>query len=216
MTDGTPSEKAEAAAVRRRWINLGEVLAVAAVAISGLTFWNSYSERSHAEAEKATESKRASVRAATLLLRAEPTKDGDRLTLSTIGQDQSIQSQVIDFPTALGVTHVDTTGNARIEADWFEDGLKQARKKARRKDETVGDEQVPVAITTQFIADGDMHQDVALYDVGYALDGRLIGGSRLRLRGLSRIGKADAKTAQAKVDAIWNRRQPVPAPAQDK
>ena len=54
MTDQTPSEKAEAAAVRRRWINLGEILAVVAVLISGLTLWNSYTERSHAEAEKSS------------------------------------------------------------------------------------------------------------------------------------------------------------------
>jgi hypothetical protein len=208
MSNDTPSEKAEAAAIRRRWITLGEALAVVAALISALTLWNSYTERSHAEAEKEGAAKQASVRAATLLLKAEPNKGGDRLALEPIGADQSIQSQVIDFPTALGVTHVDTTGDARIEADWFEDGLKKARRSAQRKDETVGDEQVPVAITSQFIADGAMHTDVALYDVGYALEGRLIGGSRLRLRGLSRIGKATPETAQARVDAIWNKRQP--------
>ena len=43
----TPQQQAaEAAAIRRRWITLGEVLAVAAVLISALTFWNSYQERS--------------------------------------------------------------------------------------------------------------------------------------------------------------------------
>ncbi len=35
-------QAAEAAAIRRRWINLGEVLAVIAVLISALTLWNSY------------------------------------------------------------------------------------------------------------------------------------------------------------------------------
>ena len=211
MSGPTPSEKAEAAAIRRRWVTLGEVLAVVAVLISGLTLWNSYVERSHAEAEKAGEEKRASTRAATLLLKAEPDKDGERLGLAPIGVEQSIQSQRVEFPTALGVTRVDTTGDARIEADWFGDGLKRARHDARRKDETVGDEQVPVAITSQFIADGAMHTDVALYDLGYALDGRLIGGSRLRLRGLSRIGQATPATALARIDAIWKKRQPATA-----
>jgi predicted negative regulator of RcsB-dependent stress response len=42
----TPEEKREAAAIRRRWITLGEILAVIAVLISGLTLWNSYSDRS--------------------------------------------------------------------------------------------------------------------------------------------------------------------------
>ena len=208
MTDQTPSEKAEAAAVRRRWINLGEILAVVAVLISGLTLWNSYTERSHAEAEKSSEEKKAVAKAATLLLKAEPSSSGDRLTLTPIGAEQSIQTQTVLFPSAIGVTQVDTTGDARIEAGWFEDGLKKARKAAARKDVTAGDERLPVAITSQFIADGTTLTDVALYDVGYALEGRFLGGSKLRLRGLSRIGRGDVKTAQARIDAIWKGRQP--------
>lgn len=213
MTQPTPTEKAEAAAVRRRWINLGEVLAVVAVGISGLTLWNSYAERSHAEAEKAGQEQRASAKAATLLLKAVPSRDGDRLTLAPIGAEQTIQSQVIVFPSTFAISPVDTTGDARIEARWFQDELKKARREAKRKDETVGDEQVPVAITSQFIADGAAHTDVALYDIGYVLDGRLIGGSRLRLRGLSRIGRTTPDTAQARVDSLWSKRQPKPAPA---
>ena len=77
---------------------------------------------------------------------------------------------------------------------------------------TAGDERLPVAITSQFIADGTTLTDVALYDVGYVLEGRFLGGSKLRLRGLSRIGRADAKTAQARIDAIWKGRQPANAP----
>ena len=123
------------------------------------------------------------------------------------------QSTRATFPAPLGVAHVDTTGDARIEADWFADELKKARRAAKRRDETIGDEQVPVAITSQFIADGETHSDVALYEIGYVLEGRLIGGSRLRLRGLSRIGRATPETAQARVDAIWSKRQPKPAPA---
>ena len=48
----TPQERQEAARVRRRLLNLGEILAIAAVVISGLTLWNSYSERTHSEAQK--------------------------------------------------------------------------------------------------------------------------------------------------------------------
>jgi hypothetical protein len=209
MTDQTPSEKAEAAAIRRRWITLGELLAVVGVLISALALWNSYSERSHAEAEKAGESRQAHVKAATLLLRGEASKDGDELTLAPIGTDQSIQSQTIAFPTALGVSPVDTTGDARIEADWFGDGLKKAREVAKRKAETIGDERLPVAITSRFIADGGATMtDVAIYDIGYALEGRFLGGSKLRLRGLSRVGRVDAKAAQARIDATWKTRQP--------
>ena len=208
MTDPTASEKAEAAAVRRRWINLGEILAVVAVLISGLTLWNSYAERSHAEAEKAGEEKKATARAATLLLKAEPSRDGDRLDLSPTGADQVIQTQTIAFPATLGVAPVDTTGDARIVAGWFGDGLMKARAAARRKAETTGDERLPVAITSRFIADGAILTDVAIYDVGYALEGRFLGGSKLRLRGLSRVGRSAPGSAQARLDAIWRQRQP--------
>src|SRR3546814_20351205 len=51
----TKAQAAEAAAIRRRWITLGEIVAVAALIISGLTFWNSYSERTASEAERAAE-----------------------------------------------------------------------------------------------------------------------------------------------------------------
>ena len=53
---GTPLERAEAARVRRRWINLGELVAVLALVISALTLWNSYRERTTNEAEHAQQS----------------------------------------------------------------------------------------------------------------------------------------------------------------
>ncbi|MDB5685183.1 MAG: hypothetical protein JWM75_2881 [Sphingomonas bacterium] len=216
MANDTPTEKAEAASIRRRWITLGEVLAVAAVAISGLTFWNSYSERSHAEAERSSESRKAQVKAATLLLKAEPSRDGERLSLSALSPEQTIQAQTISFPTALGVAPAETTGEPRIEGDWFEDGLKKARRAAQRKDETAGDERLPVAIRSQFLADGALHDDVAIYDVGYVLEGRLIGGSALKLRGISLVGRAGATSAQARLDAIWKKRQPTISSAEKK
>ena len=208
MTDSTPREKAEAARIRRRWITLGEVLGVVAVLISALTLWNSYAERSQVAKDKAGEEKRADVRAATLLLKAEPSRGGDQIALTPLGADQSIQSQTIAFPAALGVAPVDTTGDGRIEADWFADGLKKARRAAKRKEETIGDERLPVAISSRFLADGAIHADVAIYDVGYVLEGRFLGGSTLRLRGLSLVARVPAGSAQARVDAIWKKRQP--------
>jgi hypothetical protein len=211
MRDHSPTEKAEAASVRRRWINLGEVLAVAGVAISGLALWNNYAERSHSEAAKAIESRKAESKAATLTLRGTPSKDQDRLTLATAAAEQSIQSQTITFPKALGLSPAETTGDARIEAGWFDDALKKARRAAKAKDETAGDERLPVAITTRFLANGDMHEDIAIYDVGYALEGRFLGGSTLKLRGLSLVGRTTAKGAQVRLDSIWNKRLPAAA-----
>lgn len=197
------AEKAEAAAIRRRWITLGEVLAVVAVVISGLTLWNSWSERSSTQAEKAAEAKQSSTKAVTLILRAQASGNGRTLELSPASAEQSVQSQTIRFPAALGADPAETTGEPRIESAWFEAALKKAREKAGMPDDSRGDERLPVAITTQYLVDGDAHQDIAIYDVGYTISGRWLGGHSVALRGISLVSHAKESSAQAKLDARW-------------
>jgi hypothetical protein len=202
----TPKEAraAEAAAIRRRWITLGEILAVLAVGISALTLYLNWADKKDERAEKAAESRKASGRAAILVLNADSVKD-DRIVLKTTDSDQVIQSQTILFPRALGIGAVDTTGDPRIEADWFDSALKKARAKAKLPDDSVGDERLPVAITTRFVVGGDTHENVALYDIGYGIAGRWIAGHSLALRGLSRVETLKPDSAQARVDARWAR-----------
>ncbi|SDC84613.1 hypothetical protein SAMN05444678_10693 [Sphingomonas sp. YR710] len=202
----TPAQAAEAAAVRRRWINLGEILAVVAVLISALTLWNSYSDRRDSRADKAQEDAHAKVKARTLVLKATPEKDGDRLAITAHG-DQAIEGQTIRFPTALGLDPVDTT-SPRIEQSWFASGLKSARKAAGETAEGRGDQRLPVAVTTRYYVDGAMTEDTALYDIGYATEGHFLMGTSVRLRGLSLIEHVSAKAAPARVDAIWKARHP--------
>lgn len=209
MSDGpeTPPETkearaAEAAAIRRRWITLGEGVAVLAVAISALTLYLNWSDKQDERAARASESRKASSRAGALVLNAETVTD-DRITLRTADPAQIVQSQTILFPRALGLDPVDTTGAPRIEAGWFADALKSARAKAKLPDDSVGDERLPVAITTRFLVDGDAHENRALYDIGYGISGRWIAGHSLSLRGLSRVGTLKADAAQAQVDARW-------------
>jgi hypothetical protein len=60
-----------------------------------------------------------------------------------------------------------------------------------------------VTIVTRYLVDGQPHEDVALYDVGYTISGRLLGGHSLTLRGLSLVGRVKSGEAQAKLDARW-------------
>ncbi len=190
----TKAEKAEAAAIRRRWVTLGEVLAVVAVLISALTFWNAWSERSHAETERAASAARAAEKAVTLVLKATPTKDAETLTITPADPDQTIQSQQILFAKASGIAAIDTTGDARIEAGWIE-GIKAGKPHDR-------DLRLPVAITTRFVAgDGDPVARTALYHLGYRVEGRLLG-SAVKLTGLSLIGRVAADKAQARLNAL--------------
>jgi hypothetical protein len=207
-------DEAEAAAVRRRWITLAEILGVIAVAISGLTFWNSYQQRSADEADKAAARSQAEAEAQILLLRAAPDRDGRTLSLASAGTGQTIQNQTIAFPGPLGVAKVDTVIEPRIEAGWFEEALLRARRAAGEQEEGRGDERLPVAITTFFFSGGAMRRDSAIYDIGYRIEGGgLFGGHHIRMRGISRIETASPRTVQARLDTIWRARQPAAHPS---
>ena len=199
----TPQERAEAARVRRRWINLGELVAVLALIISALTLWNSYRERTTNEAEHARESAQSAKKAAILVLKATPDKDGRTLALAPRSDVQAIQDQTIYFPAKLGISPAQTSSDARIEKRWFDGPLIDARK-AAGVEASLGDARIPVLIETHFLADGDPYVDRAIYEVGYVTSHSLIGGTDVHLRGLSRTGAVkSADAGQKQIDAIW-------------
>ncbi|HWT11598.1 MAG TPA: hypothetical protein VN231_02490 [Allosphingosinicella sp.] len=200
---------ADAAAVRRRWITLAEILGVIAVLISALTLWNNYQQRAGEEAAKEAERREASAAAQALLLRATPDREGGLLALAPADPAQTIQSQTIAFPSALGAPPVETVIEPRIEARWFERALLRARTANGAPGESRGDERLPVAIATTFYSGGEAHRDTALYDIGYRVTGGgLLGDRDIRLRGLSRLeGVAEARLG-ARLDSIWRSRHP--------
>lgn len=187
---------------RLRWVTLGEAVAIAAVVISGLGLYQGWQDRHAEQAEHAQEAQ-AAGKARVLSLRATAQRDGAVLALAPLADGQSIQSQTIRFPAALGIAPVDTAGDPRIEAGWLADGLKKARHAAGMKDETAGDARLPVAIETQFLDGGDVRSDRAVYDLGYAVAGRFLLGSTVRLRGLSLVARG---AGQARIDALWKTR----------
>jgi len=204
--DKEPSDRAEAEAKARRWrwLTLAEILGVAALAISGLTLWNSYRERTGHEADKAAERRQASTAARTLLLRGRTDREARVLLLAPADDEQTIQSQRVAFPTPLGVPAVDTVSDPRIEAGWIERPLLRARGDG---DESLGDARLPMLVTTRFFSGGTMHSDTAIYDLGYRIDdGGLLGGHHVKLRGLSRVEIVAPGQAQARLDALWQAR----------
>lgn len=196
------------AAARRRWITLGEVLAVAAVAISALTLWDSHSERVRTAEATERGSARAAAKAAVLVLRAAPSGDGDRLMIAPVGDGQAIQAQTIVFPKALALAPIETTGDPRIEADWFEDAVKRARKAAGEAEAGDGDQRLPVAIVSRYVVDGETRTARAIHDIGYALEPRFLKGRSVELRGMSRVSPVTEAAMQRELDAIWSRRHP--------
>ncbi len=199
----TPQERAEAARVRRRWINLGELVAVLALIVSALTFWNSYRERTANEAEHAQESAQTAKKAVVLTLRATPDKDGRTLSLTPRSDEQAIQSQKVSFPAKLGLSPAETSSDAHIDRNWFASALVAARKEAGVSD-APGDARLPVMIETHFLVDGEEHVERAVYEIGYATTHGFLTGTDIHLRGLSRTGAVkDADIGQKQIDALW-------------
>jgi hypothetical protein len=192
---------AEAAEIRRRWLTLGEILAVVAVVISALTLWLNWAERSDTTAQKTAESSQAARQAATLTLSAQSTAKGDRLELRPASSEQQVLGQTIRFPATLGLDPVETTGEPRIEAGWFESALKKMRNRAGLPDDSRGDERLPVIVTTTFLADGAQHEDVALYDIGYTIKGKMFSGHVMDLRGLSLVKHVKTEGAASELSA---------------
>ena len=198
MSDETAKTKAR----RWRWITLAELLAVVTVGISAFALYDAHSARTKEESERAAAQGKEAVRVDRLTLVGTPRDDGRGLKLAPVVADQVVQSQTIRFPAALGVSPAQTTGDPRLEADWFADGLKKARRAAGERDESVGDERLPIAIETRYLAGGVIRTDRALYDLGYTISGQFLGGSSVRLRGLALVARPGGDVA-AMLDKRW-------------
>jgi hypothetical protein len=182
-----------------RWLALSEIVAVAAVVIAGLGYWDNHREREQQSRDKAeaAREKRAEERASAVkqsfILTGQASSE--RIRLSPVNPDQVIQTQTLTFPTPVRGDEVQTTGNPRIDRKWFEDGLKKARH---------GDgSRLPVGVVTTYIEDGETRSDRAIYFVGYSLKGRLLRGAEVQLDGLSVARRGVSGDLQAQVDALW-------------
>jgi hypothetical protein len=192
-----------------RWLTLAEFVGIVAVAIAGLGYWDNHRERAQTERERAAEAqeKKAEARAGALklafLMTATPEADGQRLRLASVHPEQVIQTQAVSFPTAIRGDAVQTTGNPRIEAGWFDGGLAKAEHRARRRQG-----RLPVGVVTVFIEDGQPKTDRAIYLIGYSLHPRVLRADRVEMEGLSLVRRGVGEDIQAAVDALWSRQAP--------
>lgn len=209
MSNETPQERAEARALRRRWITIGEAVAVAGVVIAGLGFWNSYQERQDAAAERAatrqaegaTKAGEAAARRRVRLVAN--AADGKGIGIAA-QEGCALQSTEISFPPRLGASPRSTVITHRIEAEWVADPLLKLTDGGDDRQEG----RLPVLIAaTCASADGD-HAESAIYDLLWCTEpGGLLSGRMLRLRGL--IRRQDAAEGGAKrLDALWKAPQP--------
>jgi len=197
-----------------RWLSLAEFVGIVAVVIAALGYWDTHRERAQTDRERAAEAqeRKAEARAGALklsfLMTGAPEAGGERLRLSSVHPEQVIQTQSITFPSELRGDAVETTGNPRVEAGWFEGGLTRAEHARDRKPRHG---RLPVGVVTAFIEDGQAKTDRAIYLVGYTSHARVLRSDKVELEGLSLLRRGVGENMQGAVDAVWLRENPPPA-----
>jgi hypothetical protein len=196
--------KAEAAATRRRWINLGEFIAVAGLIIAGGSLYLNWADHRADEADKQVAAVKAERAQSRFDIRVAPAANGSALLLAH-DERHAIRDATVTFPTALGVGTKDTVADT-IDRGWFDHALLKATdggpdKKAGR---------LPVLIALTYW-DGDTPRTTrGIYDIGWKTEtsgplgllGRSVKLESLRLHELG--------GTQKRVDAIWAGQQPKP------
>ncbi len=205
-TNEEQAEKAEKQAIRRRWLTIGELVAVAGVVIAGLTLWNGWSERRDAAATRVAE--QAAARA-----EAEATRrrvgliatDAGGDTLAFKGIECALQATDIRFPKALGVEPQFTVTVHEIQAGWIAKPLLALtdggadRRRGR----------LPMLIESRCDGAGGPRLERAIYDLVWETEPGLLGRS-LKLRGLVLREDKVGKNADARLNALWTRPEAQP------
>lgn len=197
MSEDTPQEKAEARAIRRRWITIGEIVAVAGVLIAAISLWMNWSDKRDDAAQIAAAKSAEARKASTTTLVGKAEGGGDRVVLADPAQP-AVASIDVAFPRALGIPTQGSIVPPRIEAGWVDDPLLKLTDGGA--DAVRG--RVPVLIAAT-ITEGDRPAvDRAIYDVVFSTEGHTFGGRTLKLEGVV-FRERVRGDATARLDSLW-------------
>ena len=189
----TPAEKAEARAIRRRWLTIGELVAVAGVIIAGVSLWLSWADKRSNESEKSIAARKAAAAETRLDLRASVGEGGRQVTLTDPAHE--ILDTAVAFPKALGVS-AQAPVLPRIESSWFSGPVLAATDKGA--DEREG--RLPVLVTVSYRAGDAIRKDRAIVELVWRTSGRMLAGRELRIEA-ARIRERGGD--QARIDVLW-------------
>lgn len=190
----TPAEKAEARAIRRRWLTIGELVAVAGVIIAGVSLWVSWADKRDEAEQKASAASRAAAAETRLDLRAAVGDGGKQVVLSDPAHE--ILDTAVAFPKALEVS-AQTPVLPRIESSWFSGAVLAATDKGADKREG----RLPVLVTVSYRAGDTTKQDRTIVELVWRTSGRLLAGRELRIEA-ARVRERGGD--QARIDTLWS------------
>ncbi|MGZ2411423.1 hypothetical protein ACUXST_000820 [Sphingomonas sp. F9_3S_D5_B_2] len=160
---------------RRRWINLGELIALAALIVSAAGVWLSWKGSEQDKPTRIVEQRQAIP----LKLRAKAGEDGRTLTITPVEAGHAIESLTLTLP---GATPIEVGSDGELQASAVQAALKGHDKEP--KDKTLG---IQARIDARYVESGADRRDGGTYVLRYRWEGGgLFGGRSLRLVGLSR------------------------------
>ena len=191
-------DKAEAAAVRRRWIQLGELVGIAGLIIAALSLWLNWSGERNREAESQHEKAAEASARGHYIASATALNDHQ---LGLVRDERHVLGEVVvRFPTALGIAEQRPPAQT-IDSNVFADALLHATDGGPDNQTGV----LPILLSVQFWSDGNEQRSAGLYDIVWRTQGRLLRGRALRLIAL-RPRRAGGD--QAALDAAWSNLHP--------
>ena len=193
----------------RFWITVGEVVALLGLGLAGLSYWDNHRSREQAQRQEAEKAKAQSR--SVFLMRGEADEDGERVILEPSNPAQVVQTQRYLFPTAV-LDRGKEIGAGRLQIDlvWFDDGLKDALKAARKAGAPLpkGEARLPVGVITSYVEDGETRTDRSIYRIGYTAEPGLLGAVKLNLLGATLVRRGVTGDLQVAVDAAWRAEAP--------
>src|SRR5262249_5700495 len=139
-------------AEKRRWINLGEVIAIAALIVSAIGVWIAWKSSSNDQPTRVVEQRQTIP----LTLRGTAQDDGRRLVISPVESSHALESLTIAIP---GAYPIELGSDGALDADTVASKVK--------KDEDKGPHSVAVSINTRYVELGKERTAAGRYVLRY-------------------------------------------------
>jgi hypothetical protein len=160
---------------RRSWINLGEIIALAALIVSALGVWIAWKSSSEDKPTRVVEQRDVIP----LTLKGSADRDGSALTIMPVDPSHGLQSLTV---TIKGAAPIEVGSDGRLQASDVEAALKDHTKETKDIAHSV-----PVRIDARYVELGKDRRGGGNYVLRYRWQGGgLFSGRSLHLVGLSR------------------------------
>jgi hypothetical protein len=165
MTESSESQ-------RRRWLALGELIAIAALIVSAVGVWIAWKSSSNNQPTRVVEQRQPIP----LTLRGTVERNGRELIIAPVEASHALESLTLTVP---GADPIELGSDGSLDAD--------AAASKVNKDEAKGAHRVAVRIKARYVEMGKDRTATGKYVLRYEIEGGgLLGGRSLRLDGLSR------------------------------